>query len=148
MAPIPRAQTSRFSTSTLDAFVSERTVGDFMSRMPHSIGADQMLSVAHEMMRKHHIRHLPVLRGGRLVGVLSQRDLYRVETLRDVDPEHVGVEEAMSESVYVVSPKTSLAAVAKEMLDGGFGCAVVLDRGKLVGIFTTSDALKVLASAS
>ena len=148
MAPIPRAQASRFSTSTPDTFVSERAVGDFMTRTPHSIGADQTLSVAHEMMRKHHIRHLPVLRGGKLVGLLSQRDLYRVETLRDVDPERVRIDEAMSENVYVASPKTSLGSVAKEMSEGGYGCVVVLDKGKLVGIFTRSDALKALAATS
>ena len=146
MAPIPRAQASRFSSTTPETFVSQRSIGDFMTHAPHSIGADQMLSVAHEMMRKHRIRHLPVLRGGRLVGVLSQRDLYRVETLRDVDPEHVRTEEAMSESVYSVSPKTSLGVVAKEMSERGYGCAVVVERNKLVGIFTTSDALKALAA--
>jgi acetoin utilization protein AcuB len=97
-------------------------------------------------MRTAGIRHLPVLEGGKLVGILSQRDALFVETLRDVDPATVPVEDAMSADVYVTSPDAALADVAATMAEHKYGCAVVLDGSHLIGVFTTVDALKVLAS--
>src|SRR6187431_2053194 len=87
-----------------------------MTRAPHSIGRDQPLARAHALMRDHHIRHLPVLDGGVLVGLLSDRDLHLIETLRDVDPERVSVEEAMSSIVYAVGPDAPLDQVLDEMV--------------------------------
>jgi acetoin utilization protein AcuB len=120
------------------------SIDQFMTRHPHTIGRDRPLSAAHEVMRTLRIRHLPVLEGGRLVGVLSQRDLYFTETLRDVDADTVTVDEAMSSDVYTVPPDCSLGAVASAMLAQRFGCAVVVRDDQVVGIFTTTDALRVL----
>jgi acetoin utilization protein AcuB len=95
-------------------------------------------------MRAYEIRHLPVLDGGKLVGVLSQRDVLLVETLRDVDPTKVPVEDAMSTEVYKTTPQASLIEVATAMADHKYGCAVVMEGTKLAGIFTTVDALRAL----
>jgi acetoin utilization protein AcuB len=119
-------------------------IRDFMSRAPHSIGRDQPLSLAHERMRASGIRHLPVLEAGKLVGLLSQRDALFVETLRDVDPAKVPVEDAMSVDVYVTSPDALLVDVAATMAEHKYGCAVIMDGSRLVGIFTTIDALNAL----
>ncbi len=105
-----------------------------------------MLSAAHELMRRYRVRHLPVLDQGKLVGVLSQRDLFFVETLRDVDPAKVRVEEAMSPNVYEVPPDTALGEVAAKMVEAKFGCAVVTRDQRVVGIFTTNDALRIIVS--
>jgi acetoin utilization protein AcuB len=91
------------------------------------------------------VRHLPVLDGGKLAGILSQRDLFFVETLRDVDPAKVPVEDAMTRDVYVVPPERPLGEVAAMMVERKYGCAVVVRGAKVVGIFTTNDALRVLA---
>jgi acetoin utilization protein AcuB len=120
------------------------SINQFMTPDPHCIGRHQMLSSAHELMRKHRVRHLPVLDGGRLVGILSQRDLFFVETLRDVDPGKVCVEEAMSSNVYAVSPDRALGEVAAKMVETKYGCAVVTREQSVVGIFTTNDALRVI----
>ncbi len=95
-------------------------------------------------MRKHHIRHLPVLDGGKLVGVVSLGDLHLVETLAEVDPAKVRVEEAMSAEPYTVSPDTPVGDVAAEMAEHRYGCAIVVDEQKVVGVFTTVDALRAL----
>jgi acetoin utilization protein AcuB len=124
--------------------IAKRPVRDFMSPTPQSIGRDQPLSVAQEWMRESGIRHLPVLEGGKLVGLLSQRDALFVETLRDVDPTKVPVEDAMSSDVYVTSPDASLVDVAATMAEHKYGCAVVMDGAHLAGIFTTVDALNAL----
>ncbi len=117
----------------------------FMTTSPYSVGQEQKLSQAHKLMRSHNIRHLPVLHGGKLVGVLSDRDLHLIESLRDVDPDRVLVEEAMSPTVYTVAPTTPLEDVVREMAHHKYGCAVVVDNGKVVGVFTTIDAMRVFA---
>lgn len=121
------------------------TIQKYMTTAPHSIGAEQTLSHAHEVLRAHHIRHLPVLKGGDLVGMLTQRDLALVETLKDVDPRNVSVEDAMSSEVYTVSPDAKLDEVVAEMAEKKYGSAVVVQNRKVVGIFTTVDVCTALA---
>ncbi len=121
------------------------TIESVMTRSVHTIGTKSPLTEAHRVMNEHGIRHLPVLEGGRLVGMLSQRDLHLVETLKDVDPKEVLVEEAMSQDCYVVTPGTPLATVADEMNRHKYGSAVILQGARMLGIFTTTDALRALA---
>jgi acetoin utilization protein AcuB len=119
-------------------------VARFMTFAPHTIGQEQPLALAHSMMRKWNVRHLPVLHGGELVGILSQRDALKVGTLPDVDPEKVTVEEAMTSDVYTVPPETSLAQVASEMAEHKYGSVVVMSGTHLAGIFTAIDAIRAL----
>jgi acetoin utilization protein AcuB len=121
------------------------TIADRMTKTPHLIGAEQSMKAAHDVMRKFEIRHLPVLHGGKLIGLLSLRDLHLVETLPNVDPELVRVEEAMTQDVYAVEPKTPLKQVVSEMAARKLGSAVVVEGSKVVGVFTTVDALDLLA---
>jgi acetoin utilization protein AcuB len=117
----------------------------YMTTTPHSIGPDQTLATAHKMMQQHRFRHLPVLVGGKLVGMLTDRDLHLIETLRDVDPEKVKVEEAMSTSPFSVAPDAPLDEVAATMAEHKYGSAVVVQNNKVVGVFTTVDACQALA---
>ncbi|WP_437650494.1 CBS domain-containing protein [Sorangium sp. So ce362] len=121
-------------------------IQDCMTRSPHSIGADQKVGLARTLMRGHRIRHLPVLRGGRLVGMLSERDIYWIETLKDQQGDDLLVSEAMSPCPYAVSPDARLSEVVREMAERKYGSAVVLDGPQVVGVFTTTDALAVLAA--
>jgi acetoin utilization protein AcuB len=121
------------------------TIQKFMTTSPHSIGVDQPLSKAHAMMGDHHIRHLPVLHGGKLVGMLTDRDLRLVESLAGVDPSKVKVEEAMATVVYSVGPETPLDQVVGTMGEHKYGSAVVMQNDKVVGIFTTVDVCRALA---
>jgi acetoin utilization protein AcuB len=125
--------------------MKELTIADRMTKTPHLLGDEQTLSKAHEIMREHRIRHLPVLHGGKLVGVVSLRDLHLIETLRDVDPDEVTVEDAMTQDVYVVPPSALLKDVVKEMAERKLGSAVVAEGPRVVGVFTTVDALDTLA---
>jgi acetoin utilization protein AcuB len=119
-------------------------VDDFMTRLVHTIGSQSPLSEAHRLMNDHAIRHLPVLEGGKLVGVVSMRDLHLIETLKGVDPKEVTVDEAMSQDAYTVPPGTSLIEVARTMGMHKYGSAVIARDGHVEGIFTTIDALKAL----
>jgi acetoin utilization protein AcuB len=121
-------------------------IAKYMSQSPYTIGQEQPLSVAHDVMRRHNVRHLPVLEGGKLVGVLSQRDLHLIETLRDVDPATTTVDEAMTADVYITGPDAPLDEVATHMAEHKYGSAIVVERGKVVGLFTTVDALTALST--
>jgi len=123
----------------------ERTIGEVMVGSPHTIGVEQSVAVARRKMNKHHIRHLPVLHGGRLVGMVTDRDLTLVESLHHGDLEAVAVDEVMSPEPYAITPSTSLEWVALDMAEHKYGSAVVLDHGEVVGVFTTVDALRALS---
>ena len=118
------------------------TIHRWMTRAPRTLDADATLAQAHEVMREEGFRHLPVLERGKLIGLLSQRDLHLIETLRDVDTEKVRVREAMISHPYFVTPDALLEEVVAEMADHKFGAAVVMENGKVIGMFTTTDALR------
>lgn len=115
-----------------------------MTAGPHTIGPTSSLAAAHKLMREHQIRHLPVLDGGRIVGLVSERDLAIVEAIPGVNPTTVRVEEAMVEDVFTVQPDAPIGDVADTMIARKLGSAVVIDGQDVVGVFTTVDALVAL----
>ena len=117
----------------------------YMTTEPHTIGADQTMAQAHAVMREHRIRHLPVLSAQHLVGIVSVGDLHMVETLSEVDPTKVRVDEAMTQEVYTVSPDAPLDEVVHQMAMHKYGSAVIIDNGHVVGVFTTVDACRAFA---
>ena len=121
------------------------SIQKYMSTSPHSIGLEQTLATAHEMMHEHGIRHLPVLHGGELRGILTDRDLHLIESMEGVDPREVTAEDAMSTAIFAVSPDTPLDEVVSTMAARKFGSAVVMQNNKVVGIFTTVDVCTTLA---
>ena len=117
----------------------------YMTGLPQRIAPGQTLADAHQIMRKNRIRHLPVIDRGTLVGIISMGDLHLVETLQDVDPSEVPVEDAMTPRPYAVGPEEPLERVVARMESRKLGSAVVVEGGEVVGVFTTNDALRVLA---
>jgi acetoin utilization protein AcuB len=118
-------------------------IARYMTRQPWTIRPDAKLSQAKEMMREHAIRHLPVLEAGRLVGILSERDLYLLDRLDQLDET---VEDAMTVDVYVAHYDDPVDSIVERMAERKYGSAVVLDRrGGVEGIFTTTDGMQVLA---
>ncbi len=140
----PRACSSGNSIAYLPT-MSRITVQSYMSSFPHAVGPEHSMSAAHRLMRRHDIRHLPVLDEGKLVGVVSQRDLYFLESLDDVSPESVNVAEAMHDDAIAVAPTASLAEATKTMIETKAGSLIVMEGEKVTGIFTTIDALRALA---
>ena len=123
----------------------QNAIASMMTPSPHTIGRGQTLFVAHKMMIDHDVRHLPVLDGGRLVGILSERDLLLLESFSGVDPRAVTVEEAMTADPFVSSPSAPAGEVCRLMAKHKYGSVVVAEHGKVVGIFTAIDALRLLS---
>jgi CBS domain-containing protein len=126
-------------------------VREFMTTCPETIEADARLSEARARMAELKIRHLPVVRDGKLVGIVTDRDVNLTESLLLDEPPRanpVGVAEAMTEVVFTCGPNAHLHAVASEMARDKHGSAVVVDPEhplKILGVFTTSDALRALS---
>jgi len=119
-------------------------VRQHMTPGPITIAANQSLATARRAMLDHRIRHLPVLAAGRIAGLLSERDLFLVESLPGVDPSAVRVEEAMVEDVFTVEADAPIAEVVETMIDQKVGSAIVVEGQHVVGVFTTIDALRAL----
>ncbi|MCA9604917.1 MAG: CBS domain-containing protein [Myxococcales bacterium] len=116
-----------------------------MTVLPHTVGADQTIEYAQRLMAEHHIRHLPVLRGNSLEGIVSERDLALAAGFDGVNPSETTVEDAMMPVPYTVGRKVHLLEVVQEMADRKIGSALVVHDHKVVGIFTLTDAIALFA---
>ncbi len=116
----------------------------YMTESPCTIGEDIPLSKAMEMMREHQIRHLPVQCAGKLIGVLSDRDVKLALTVHPTARD-LKVGDVMTEEPYSVTLDCPLEQVAAEMAKHKYGCAIVEnEQGRAVGIFSAVDGLGLL----
>lgn len=122
-----------------------RLIQEFMTADPVRVPPTLLVLEAHELMRRENVRHLVVMEGERLVGVVSQRDLYLIETFAQADPQNAAVEEAMTPDPYTVAPMTPLDEVARTMWRDRLGSVVIAEDDRVVGIFTAVDALRALS---
>lgn len=122
------------------------TVQEHMTCEPLTIQSGVSLAEAAQLMRGKNIRHLPVLEGANVVGLLSERDLHVAKTLRSVNHEKTSVAIVMSTPPLTVAPDARLSDVAARMIDRKVGSAIVVHEGRVVGIFTSHDALHALHS--
>jgi acetoin utilization protein AcuB len=121
------------------------TIRDIMTQSPRVIEARADSAVAVALMDEHDVRHLPVVDDeGRLVGVLSERDLRRARALLDCAPGEVGPEVVALCSTEVLSfgPDEPIEAATAAMADRKLGSAVVVDAGEVLGIVTCVDVCR------
>ena len=121
------------------------SVGDWMSKAPMAVLEDTPIRDAVSLMQGAEVRHLLVLDGPVLTGILSSRDLRRLVT-RDLDsPLLAGpVRSIMSEGPVSVAPGTPLVTAARLLLEQRIGALPVRQGNQIVGIFTAPDALEAL----
>lgn len=120
-------------------------VSQVMRVHPWTVERSATLADAHRIMRGHRVRHLPVLDGDALCGVVTERDLHLIETLADSDPETTLVEDAMQEEPFVVAGDTPLDEVLEVMAQHKYGSVIVAGRNGVEGIFTAVDACQAFA---
>lgn len=122
------------------------TIAECMTTSPQTIGEDIKLSDAAQRMRQFRIRHLPVLAEGKLVGILTDRDIKLALSVHPTATD-LKVGDIMSEDVYAVEPETPLDKATENMFRNKYGCAVIRDMdGTTVGVFTANDAVQVLTA--
>jgi CBS domain-containing protein len=134
---------------------SETRVRDLMSRDVRTLGRNDRLSIADEVMQMQHVRHLPVLDDdGAVCGIVSQRDLFRSALARTLGyGEHAQqkllkqlvVKEVMTNDPVTTHPDTPLGEAARTMLEPKIGCLPVVEGERLVGILTESDFVRRFA---
>jgi len=121
-------------------------IAQVMTPFPHAVDADAQLEDARASMLELGIRHLPVTRGEELVGVLTERDTRLVlgSLMSDAPTAKLRVKDACQLDAYVVDPHAPVDVVLREMAGRHIGSALVVKGGRLAGIFTVTDACRVL----
>lgn len=131
-------------------------VRDYMTKDVFTLRVDKKLVIADELMKWAHVRHVPVVdQDGRLVGIVSHRDLLRasissIETRVAAAEKRqhlssVTVREVMQAQVQTISPDAPVQEAAKLMRERKIGCLPVVADGRLIGIITESDLLRIVA---
>jgi CBS domain-containing protein len=122
-----------------------KTVSELMTRELVTLKETQNLAIADELLRLNRIRHLPVVRQGKLVGLITHRDLLKATGLKCPDPaqQPLWASDIMTRDVRTVGPDTPLREAVSVMLKNKFGCLpVVAEDGTLLGILTEADLVR------
>jgi acetoin utilization protein AcuB len=128
-----------------------------MKTRVETLDVDDTLDLAEDIMNRDRIRHLPVVDGGRVVGVVSQRDLFQRGLAAALGYGEIAqrkllhalrAKEVMSAPAVTVSPNLTLEQAGRTMLHERIGCLPVVDDGRLVGILTESDVMRELIGRS
>jgi acetoin utilization protein AcuB len=128
-------------------------VGRRMRTTLFTVTTDATLDHARELLHSHRIRHLPVVDGDRLVGIITDRDIRQASpsSTAGISSDRtaaflakIRVEEAMVAHVRTVSPYTTVEEAARLMIEHKIGCLPVTEASRLVGIITETDILGVL----
>ncbi len=128
-------------------------VSDWMTKQVVTIGPDESVSHAIHLMHEHGIKHLPVVRDGAVVGVISDRDIraYTPSKATALDIYEINyllakakVKEAMGARLTTTTPDMPIEEAALLLLEKGIGCLPVVDGGALVGIISDQDFFRAL----
>jgi acetoin utilization protein AcuB len=129
------------------------TVGEWMTKNPITIEQDASVIEAIHLLKEKNIRRLPVMRKGRLVGLVTEKMLYgympaKATSLDQWELHYLlsrtPVKSAMNPKPHTVAPSTPIADVAKLLKDRKLNGVLVLDKDDLVGLLTTTNALEAL----
>src|SRR5438876_2663556 len=120
-------------------------VREIMSKDIEVVDRNDNLRTVEERMATKQLRHLPVLEQGEVVGIVTQRDLFKAamssamgygEKAQQAYLQSVRVKEIMVYPVVTISPDTSVAAAADMIINKSLGCLPVVDDRQLIGIVT------------
>jgi CBS domain-containing protein len=123
------------------------SVGVAMTPFPYAVGPDASVLEVEQLMDTHRIRHIPVQDDGRVLGIVSERDLHHLvhSALPKADKSRLRVRHLLLPDPYVVEMTAPLDEVAAQMAARNLGSAIVLRHGRLAGVFTAVDACRLLA---
>jgi len=125
-------------------------VKDVMVKEVATLDVNDELSLANDIMRLGRIRHLPVVDGTRLVGIVSERDLFRSSLAQALGygskdtrelMKTLHIKDVMVQEVLTITPDTELCEAVNLMIDRKIGCLPVVDNDRLVGLITETDIM-------
>jgi CBS domain-containing membrane protein len=129
-------------------------VRDLMERDVLTLECTDTLDLADDLMRLGRIRHMPIVSGGQLVGIVSQRDLFRAAISsvlgfrRTAERDwlaQISTRAVMTTNVFTILPDASMRSAVELMLAKRIGCLPVVENGALLGLLSESDCLRYLA---
>ena len=129
----------------------EGAVREIMTGSPVTLKPEDTLDLANDVISLGRIRHIPVVENGRLVGLLSERDLIGAaattifglkQKRKSALLKTVLIKDVMKKRVISVKPDTPIKDAAHLMADKKIGCVPVIESGTLVGLLTTTDILR------
>jgi acetoin utilization protein AcuB len=132
---------------------AEIRVGEVMRTEVITLSMDEHLVLASDLMKLGRLRHMPVLSEGRLVGIVTQRDLFRaaVSSVLGVRPvaerdwlAKIRVEDVMTKPVFTAARDWTVRQAVDVMLQHGIGCLPVVEGERLVGLLSETDCLQLL----
>src|SRR5262245_36378 len=133
----------------------EGVVREIMMGSPVTLKPGDTLDLANDVISLGRIRHIPVVDDGRLVGVITERDLIGAaashifglkQKSKSALLKSVLIKDVMKKHVVTVAPDTPIKEVAHLMAEKKIGCVPVLSTGTLVGLVTTTDILRYVES--
>jgi CBS domain-containing protein len=131
----------------------EGVAREIMMGSPVTLTPDDTLDLANDVISLGRIRHIPVMDGGQLVGLLSERDLIGAAANRIFGLKQKSrsallkaelIKNVMKKRVVTVAPETPIKELARLMAEKKIGCVPVVDNGTLVGLITTTNVLRYL----
>jgi len=133
----------------------EGVVREIMMGSPVTLKPDDTLDLANDVIALGRIRHIPVVDDGRLVGIITERDLIgaaasQIFGLKQKNKsallKSVLIKEVMKKRVLTAAPETPIKDVAHLMAEKKIGCLPIVSAGALVGLVTTTDILRYVES--
>jgi len=129
-------------------------VSTIMTKNIIAVNRTDDLETAEKLFKQHHIRHIPVVSGEVIIGMLSYTDLLRISFADAVNEDETEVDtvvynmftidQVMSKNVVTVNSETTIKDVAEILAKNEFHALPIVDQGELVGIVTTTDLINYL----
>lgn len=129
-------------------------VSTIMTKNIIAVNRTDDLETAERLFKQHHIRHIPVVSGDVIIGMLSYTDLLRISFADAVNEDETEIDtvvynmftidQVMSKKVVTVTSETTIKEVAEIITKNEFHALPVVDNGQLVGIVTTTDLINFL----
>jgi predicted transcriptional regulator len=125
-------------------------VKEIMVKEVATLDVNDELSLANDIMRLGRIRHLPVVDGPRLAGIISERDLFRTSLAQALGyatkdtrnlMKKLRIKDIMVKEVATVSPEDPVCHAVRLMVEKKIGCLPVVEKDRLVGLITETDVL-------
>ena len=129
-------------------------ISAIMTKDVITLNTTDSLETAERLFKRHHIRHIPVVKGKTIIGMLSYTDLLRISFADAVGDDETevdtvvynmfSIDQVMTKNVVVVNSNTSIKEVAQILAKNEFHALPVVDNGELVGIVTTTDLMQYM----